>query len=116
MSNPPAFAGFHDAPPPAEVKDLCSCIPEDLNKAGPAIDAFLAGLDQTMDDAQKMDALTTWLQSHACIDDAYIACVSCIETNPTQSEIVVSFTESGVKKQLTLDILMSNPPRFSATH
>jgi len=85
---------------------------ENINKAIPIINDYLAGLPSSnsfAEDEQNLQALTKWLKSSPCIIDATILCVSCIYTLPAQSEISFSFKEGEVTKVVTLDILMSSP-------
>jgi len=89
---------------------------ENIDKTIPLINEFLAGLSNNLNDEQKLQALSTWLKSCPGITDATVLCVSCIYTLPAQSEILVSFKENGITKDLTLDISMSNPLKAIRYH
>jgi hypothetical protein len=88
----------------------------ELNKTIPGINEFLAGLPSESTDEQKLEALTAWLKSYSCINDATILCISCIETLPTQSEISISVNKNGKTEDYILDILMSNPLKAIRFH
>ena len=94
----------------SEDVTFCSCFDvENMDKTIPFINGFLASLPNSLNDEQKLQALTTWLNSCSCITDATIVCASCIKTLPLQSEIAISFEENGITKSFILDISMSNP-------
>ena len=92
---------------------LCSYLNiENINKAIPIIDDYLASLPSSnsfAEDEKNVQALAEWLKSSSCVIDATVLCVSCIYTLPTQSEISFSFKEGEVTKVVTLDIVMSTP-------
>ena len=89
---------------------------ENLDKTTPIINNYLSELADNLGNEQKLQALTEWLKSHTCINDASILCVSCIYTLLEQSEISISFEEDGETKKIILDILMSNPLRAIGYH
>jgi hypothetical protein len=80
------------------------------------IDEFLAALDQANSDEQKIESLRAWLSSFDCVDDASTLCVSCIKTNPPQSELMISFYSGNQQITLILDVLMDEPLRFVRFH
>jgi hypothetical protein len=45
-----------------------------------------------------------------------IRCVSCILTNPPQSELSITFYVNGQQIVKVLDIIMDNPLRFRTYH
>ena len=104
------FAGCDKEGSETDSKKLCSYLNiENINKAIPIINDYLAGQKSNLNDEQKMQALAEWLKSCPCVIDATILCVSCIKTLPEQSEINFSFKEGEVTKVVTLDISMSTP-------
>ena len=97
--------------------DFCPFLTtESINEIIPAIDDFLAGMQETLNDEQQLQMLTVWLNAHSCILDATIFCNSCVLRNPEMSEILFSFIEHGIKKDLILDILMTSPLQVSNIH
>jgi len=104
------FSGCDKAVQVTDSEKLCSYLNiENINKAIPIINDYLAEQKSNLNDEQKMQALAEWLKSCPCVIDATILCVSCIYTLPAQSEISFSFKEGEVTKVVTLDILMSTP-------
>jgi hypothetical protein len=98
-------------------EEFCPAVNMDnIYKTIPVINEFLETLPDDLNDTKKLQALTTWLKSHSCIIDATILCVSCIETLPEQSEIIVSFVEEGRTEKLILDVSMSSPLKATRYH
>ena len=92
--------------------EFCSYVNvKNIDKTIPFINEFLSELSDNLDDEQKLLAFETWLKSYPCIIDATTLCVSCVYTNPAQSEILISFEENGIIKEFALDISMSDPLR-----
>jgi hypothetical protein len=89
---------------------------ENRNKTLPVINDYLKGLKSSWSEEQKIQALTEWLKSCPCVLNASISCVSCIYTDPPQSEINISFQENGKTEDFILDISMSNPLKAVAYH
>jgi hypothetical protein len=81
----------------------------------PLIDAFLASLGNGSQDEQLIK-LKDWMEAMTCVDSARIACISCIETLPPQSELRVVFISGARDTSLTMDILMSEPMKFRTFH
>ena len=73
--------------------------------------------DETLEGQQEnIQNFETWFKSHDCVDSTKIICVSCVETNPLQSEIYFRVKTSLVTYEKTMDILMSSPLRFNGFH
>lgn len=89
---------------------------EEFNKTGPTIDNFLKDLKKKLSDEEKLERLVDWLKCKSCVSNAEILCVSCIKTNPPQSEIKVWFIINGQIKTQILDIIMDDPLRFRTFH
>ena len=89
---------------------------EDFHKTTPIINEYLSILPKRMSDEQQLQALAEWLKTYPCIIDAVILCQSCIYTNPVMSEIMISFKENGITKELILDVVMTNPLRIAGVH
>ena len=87
-----------------------------MEKTIPVINEFLEGLQETLTSEQKLQDLVKWLKSHPCIIDAIVLCESCIYTNPPMSEILISFKENGITKELILDISMTSPLKVLHFH
>ena len=61
--------GYREYVDPKEA--FCSCLTtENMDKTLPFIDEFLAGLPNDFGSGQNLIALTIWLKSHPCINDA----------------------------------------------
>ena len=89
---------------------FCSCLNvENIEQTIPFVDEFLSGQSTDLTDAQKLDALTTWLKEQPCVIDASVLCRSCVETDPPTSEIVVSFEKDGRIKEFIFEVSMGNP-------
>ena len=96
---------------------FCQYVSEEkFELTGEFINDFLKNLDSKLDDYAKLEKLCDWLKTKDCVLDAEIRCVSCIETLPEQSELIITFaTENGLK-QLVMDISMSKPLVFVRYH
>jgi hypothetical protein len=102
---------------PQNEIELCQFINvENLNQALPVINEYLKKQSNNLNDEQKLQGLVTWLKSHSCIIDASVVCISCIYTLPVQSEIIISFMDNETKKELILDISMTNPLKVVNYH
>jgi hypothetical protein len=88
---------------------------QNFEATGPLIDNFLANLDNNNQDANLVK-LKNWMETKSCVDSTTIICNSCIETNPPQSELMVSFISNGQKTSLIMDIIMSDPLKFRTYH
>jgi len=100
-----------------EEIEFCSCLNEEnINQTIPIINEFLCGLSNDLDDDEQLEALVTWLKSQPCIIDATLLCQSCLETELPKSEILISFEENGIKKELVIDIAMEKPLRVASYH
>ncbi|MEO9021959.1 MAG: hypothetical protein ABI290_07485 [Ginsengibacter sp.] len=89
---------------------------EEYNKSSTAIDKYLTGLDNNLSETKKLGLFRDWLKAKSCVTNAEILCVSCIDTNPPQSEIRVTFLVNGKSIEKTLDIIMDKPLRFGNFH
>ena len=99
------------------VKTPCEFVNEEnIDETIPIINEFLENLSNSLDEEQKLQELVTWFKSHSCITDARILHISGIETLPPQSEILISFKENGVTKELILDISMGEPLKAIRYH
>lgn len=97
--------------------DFCASIDiEKYNESGTAINKFLRTQKNSLSDEKKLEQLKDWLACKSCVIDAKILCVSCIRTNPPQSEIKVAFNINGQKKEMILDILMDTELKFRNFH
>jgi hypothetical protein len=83
------------------------------------IDGWLADYDASNANGHE-DNIAAWVQSlrDECGFDATLTCVSCIETLPPQSEVLVHIDSMGVTVNRTLDIFMPDegPMTFRAIH
>jgi hypothetical protein len=83
------------------------------------IDGWLAAYDASNANGHE-DNIAAWVQSlrDECGFDATLTCVSCIETFPPQSEVLIRLDSSGVTVDRTLDIFMPDegPMTFRAIH
>ena len=97
---------------------FCSCFDlENMDKTIPVINSFLASLPNSLNDEKKLQALTSWLKSLSCINDATIfreVFSSFMQKRIT--EILVSFEEDGLTKETVLDVLMNNPLEATGFH
>jgi hypothetical protein len=81
------------------------------------VNPFLENIDASLSDEQKIEQVVNWINSTNCGIAAEILCVSCIETNPEQSEITIHFITAGSGSQsVVMDIVMSNPMRYGGLH
>lgn len=88
---------------------------QNFDATRPLIDNFLATLDNNNRYANLVK-LKNWMETKSCVDSTTIICNSCIETNPPQSELMVSFISNGQKTSLIMDIIMSDPLKFRTYH
>jgi hypothetical protein len=88
---------------------------QNFEATGPLIDNFLATLSDDNQD-NNLKELKDWMKTKSCVDSITITCNSCIETNPPQSELHVTFNSNGQKIGMTMDILMSDPLKFRTYH
>jgi hypothetical protein len=97
--------------------EFCSFISsEEYNETGTYIDKYLSGLKTNLSDEDKLQKLKDWLECKSCVEIVEILCVSCIYTNPPQSELRVTFIVNGQKIEKILDIIMDDPLRFRTYH
>ena len=89
---------------------------EEYNKKSTAINKYLSGLNNNFSETKKMELFINWLKAKSCVTKAEIICVSCIDTNPSQSEIRVTFLVNDKTIKKTLDIIMDKPLRFGNFH
>jgi hypothetical protein len=94
----------------ANVKD------QTFDSTGPIIDHFLERVIKSASDEEKLEILKNWLISMSCVDNVEILCVSCIKTNPPQSELKVVFIVDDQEIELILDILMDETLKFVRFH
>ena len=88
-----------------------------MDKTITVINDFLAGLPNNLNDEQKLQALVKWLKSCPCIIDATIVSEPFMYTiGSSMSEIMISFKENGITKDLILDIAMTNPLQVAGCH
>ena len=105
-----------------ETEKFCSYINEEnIDETIPMVNEFLSGLPSSLDMEQQMQVLqdlAAWLKSHPCILDAtFVGGVgACSINNTSMSEILVSFDENGIKKELILDVLHPNPLKAIGYH
>jgi hypothetical protein len=66
--------------------------------------------------AYELDKLTEWLEYHLAISDAQVLCYNCIKTYPTQSEIIISYSNQGVYEYKVLDVQYSSPMQAVGFH
>jgi hypothetical protein len=88
---------------------------QNFEATGPLIDNFLATLDNN-NQSNNLKKLKAWMEAKSCVDSTTILCNSCIETNPPQSELFVTFISNGQKMMMILDIIMSDPLKFRTYH
>jgi hypothetical protein len=87
------------------------------SELAPVLNAFLETIDDSLSDEQKIEQVVNWINSTNCGINAEILCVSCIYTNPPQSEITIHFlTTNGGSQSVVMDIVMSNPMRYGGLH
>lgn len=83
------------------------------------IDGWLAAYEASNANGHA-DIIGKWVQSlrDECGFDATLTCVSCIETLPPQSEVLIRVDSMGVIVDRTLDIAMPDegPMNFRAIH
>ncbi len=93
--------------------EFCAFISsEEYNKTGVLIDKYLSGLKTNLSDEESLNKLKDWLECNSCVENVEIFCVSCIETYPPKSELIVSFILNGQQTEKTLFIIMDDPLRF----
>ena len=98
-------------------KEFCAfIIAKEYNKTSAAIDKYLASLNKDLSGIEKLELFRDWLACKSCVTNAEILCNSCIDTNPPQSELRVSFLIQGQEIEKTLDITMGEPLRFGNFH
>ena len=108
------FAGCNKQPSnayneTAEKEKFCSLVTvENIDKTIPIVNEFLSRLSAGLDDEQQLQILVTWLQSCSCIVDAAVLSQPGNETLPV-SEILISFDENGIRKELIMDVSMEKP-------
>ncbi|MDR1371210.1 MAG: T9SS type A sorting domain-containing protein [Dysgonamonadaceae bacterium] len=66
--------------------------------------------------AYELGKLTEWLEYHLAVSDAQILCYECIKTNPTQSEIIISYSNQGVYNYKVLDVRSGLPMQTGGFH
>ena len=83
------------------------------------IDGWLAAYEASNANGHE-DNIAAWVQAlrDECGFDATLTCISCIETLPPQSEVLIRLDSSGVTVDRTLDIFMpdTGSMTFRALH
>ena len=99
-------------------KEFCSFVNEkNIDETIPIVNEFLDGLSKKMNDEQKLQALTKWLKSCPCVIDASIfRTVFSGFMQKTIAEILISFDENGITKELILDVSMTNSLEVTGYH
>lgn len=93
-------------------KEFCASVSaHDFDKTETLINNFLKTVNPGLPDSEKMDKVSAWFQNKSCVSDAKVLCVSCIDTNPAQSEIAITFNINGQPIDKVLDVIMANPMR-----
>jgi hypothetical protein len=100
-----------------EEETFCAYInAQSFDSTGTIINRFLEKLSQNAGDEEKMELLRNWLACFKCVDNVEILCVSCIKTNPPQSELKVDFIIENQTIELIIDILMDETLKFVRFH
>jgi len=106
MNHPLEIVGYREYEPPTE-NEFCLYLNEgNMVKTIPFVNEFLSELPNELDDDQQLEELVAWLKTQPCIIDASVLCV---ETNPSMSEILISFDETGIIKDFIFDVSMTQP-------
>ncbi len=101
----------------ADDTEFCTFIEKaEYNNTASIIDKYLSGQKKNLSDNEKLEQLRDWLKYKSCVSDAEILCISCIQTDPPQSELKVLFTVDGQHVEKVLDIIMDNPLKFRTFH
>jgi hypothetical protein len=90
---------------------------ENIDNTISHINDFLGGLSKNLNDDKKMQELTKWLKSHFCITNVTVfrtVWSSFVQRSIT--EILISFNENGISKEIILDVLMTNPLEARGYH
>ena len=66
--------------------------------------------------AYELEKLTEWLEHHLAVSGAQILCFDCIKTFPSQSEIIISYSNKDVYEYKVLDILSGSPMQTGGFH
>ncbi|MBE0637892.1 MAG: hypothetical protein IH598_05180 [Bacteroidales bacterium] len=100
----------------SDDEKFCECVAsQNYEATGPLIDNFLSTLDNNNQD-DNLKKLKDWMDAKSCVDSTSIVCNSCIDTNPPQSEVRVTFISNGQKESMVMDIIMSDPLKFRTYH
>ena len=85
---------------------------ENISKTYPIINKFFENQSSELSNTEKLQEFVTWLKSQPCIIEASLA-----YTYPYLiSEILFSFNENGIVKDVIYDILMSSPLKVENHH
>ncbi|MCB9226346.1 MAG: hypothetical protein H6578_04170 [Chitinophagales bacterium] len=97
--------------------DFCTFInTQNFEDSRSVVNHFLAGIDDKLPKQEKINLLIEWLNCKNCILNTELICVSCIRTNPPQSELNITIIENGTEKEYTMDIIMGSPLVLSRYH
>ena len=100
---------IHTAAEDAIIEDFCSCVNlEDIDKTISLVNQFLSGLSEDLNEEQRMQALVTWLQSHACIIDARIIFYNTNPNYQATNVVAFSFNDGDVIRELMLNFSTTN--------
>lgn len=100
-----------------EEDTFCAYVNDQMfDSTGQIIDQFLERLNKNASYEEKLEHLINWLACMSCVDNVEILCVSCIYTNPPQSELKVVFIVDDQAIELILDILMDDTLKFVRFH
>jgi hypothetical protein len=89
---------------------------EDFNSIQPIINQYLKGQNHQLAGEERLNQLNHWLMSKSCVDSSKVRCVSCIYTNPPQSELRLWYNANGAHTSKIIDILMADTLRMVGYH
>ena len=90
--------------------EFCSFVNvENIDNTISRINEFLGGLPKNLNDDKKIQELTKWLKSYSCITDVTIfLTVWSSFMQRSVIEMLMTFNENGISKELILDVLVTN--------
>ena len=82
----------------------------------PAINKFLSGLQNELNNEKKMKALEKWLNIQPCVFRAKIEHYSAVKTDTPTGEIHINFMDNGINRFYVMDVTWTYPMTVTGFH
>jgi len=110
MEKPLRVAGYSEYSEYTDPELCCSYFNiEDIDKITFNVNKFLSRLSDDLDVWQKLEELTTWLESHNCIIDVRLYSLGHYPSGPSVRGLEITFDENGATRTIIMEIALTTP-------